>query len=304
MAIEHESVLDALLTTISAISTVGYSPPHPLSTGGKVLAIFLIVGGVLGIALIISVLTEYFMEGYLRGALERRAIDRQIRELNEHYIVSGFGRVGREVGDCLTTANIPFVVLDVSPSALAAAQAVGYLFLAEDASHDEVLTRVGIDRARGLIACADSDTNNVYVTLSARALNPNLFIVARAAYADAEAKLYRAGADRVVSPYVMAGRHMADLASRPTVSDYLGFLFDGTKIDVRIQEVPVLQDSALAGCSIKELHRGVLGGGFVLAVDRGEERIHQVSPQLVVRPGDVLFVIGSGAQLSKVSSIK
>jgi voltage-gated potassium channel len=181
---------------------------------------------------------------------------------------------------------------------------LGYPHVHEDASHDEVLERVGIRRARGLVACADSDMNNVYVTLTARTANPQLFIVARAAQPDAEAKLLKAGANRVVSPYVMAGQHMAQLSARPLVADYLNLLFDGKEIGVRIQELAVDAGSALEGKSIRELHGTLLEGAFVLALDRDGQRTHDVGPDVVLAPGDRLLVVGSGERLGKLSTIR
>jgi voltage-gated potassium channel len=301
VVLEHETFLDAILTTISAISTVGYSPPHPLSTAGKVLAIVLILGGLFGIALVISLLTEYFIEGDVLGAWERRRMDRAIDQLHDHFIISGFGRVGREVAETLTQAGMRFVVLDHNPEPVAAAAAAGYVYIPENAAHDEVLERAGIHRARGLIACGDSDSNNVYVTLTARSLNPNIFIVARAAYADAEPKLYKAGANRVVSPYVMAGRHMAALASRPLVADYLNLLFDGQPIDLQIRELYVEPSSALAGRSVRELQATTLAGAFILALDRDGQRMREVQPDVVLEPGDHVLLVGTGGQLERAA---
>jgi len=301
--LDHESFLDALLTTVSAISTVGYSPPRPLGAAGKILAVLLILGGLFGIALVISVMTEYFMEGHRHGAWARRKMDKRIAALTNHFIISGFGRVGREVARSFSHAGVPFVVLDINTKALGAAQAAGYLYVEEDPSHDEVLQRVRIDRARGLIACADSDTNNVYVTLTARAMNPNIFIVARAAFQDAEPKLYKAGANRVVSPYVMAGRHMAHMAAEPMLADYLNLLFDGRQFGVRIQEIRVRDRPELAGHTVKDVHFTHLNGGFVLAIDRGDERIDHVGPDEVLGDDDRLLVVGTGEQLDKVATI-
>jgi len=303
MSIEHESLLDAMLTTVSAISTVGYSPPRPLHTAGKVLAIVLILGGLLGIALVISTLTEYFVEGHLYGAWERRRMDRAIERLRDHFIISGFGRVGQEVARSLTQARASFVILDVNPGTLAVAQAAGYLYVADDATHDEVLQRVGIDHARALIACADSDTSNVYVTLTARAMNPSLLIVARAAHEDARPKLMKAGASRVVSPYLMAGKHMAQLAANPAVEDYVDFLFDGAHIGVRIQEIRVDSGSEFAGQTVKDLHRTTLQGAFVLSIHRNSHRIDDVGPDVTLRPGDRLLVVGGGPEIENLTII-
>jgi len=223
--------------------------------------------------------------------------------LKDHFIIPGFGRVGTGVALTLRDTGFPFVVVDPNPDAVARAAQAGYLYLEADAAHDEVLLEAGIERACGLIACADSDGNNIYVTLTARSLSPNLFIVARAAYADVEPKLYKAGASRVVSPYVMAGRHMAALAARPLVADYLNFLFDGWQIDAQIREVAVDERSPLARKPVRELPNTALAGAFVLALDRNGERIQQVGPDVVVQPGDRLLVVGSGAQLQKLATI-
>lgn len=301
--LEHESLIDAALTTVSAISTGGYAPSRPLGVAGKLLAIFLIFGGLFGIALVISAMTEYFMEGHLYGAWEHRKTDRALQHLNGHFIISGFGRVGREVTRTLSLANVPFVVVDFNEEAVGRARDAGYLYMKEDASHDTVLERARIHHARGLIACADSDTNNVYVTLTARTMEPNVFIVARAAYPDAEPKLYKAGANRVVSPYVMAGRHMAQMAAEPLLADYVNLLFDGRQFGVRIQEIRVSDLDDLVGRTVRDLHESRLGGAFVLAIDRGDERIDRVGPDLVIRAEDRLLVVASGEQLGKLTTI-
>ncbi|MGH2447138.1 MAG: potassium channel family protein, partial [Chloroflexota bacterium] len=230
--LEHESLLNALLMTVLTISTASYSPNHPFDATGKVLVIILIAGGLVGLALAISAMTEYFMGGQLRSAWDRRRMDRAIERLNGHFIISGYGRVGREVARQFAEMDVPFVVVDINPEVIVRARDAGYLYMEADAADAESLAAAGLSRARGLVACADSDMNNVYVTLSARSANPDVFIVARAAYADASSKLYNAGANRVVSPYVMAGRQMAELAARPLVADYLNLLFDGKQIDV------------------------------------------------------------------------
>jgi voltage-gated potassium channel len=231
-------------------------------------------------------------------------MDKEIAKLREHFIISGFGRVGQEVARSFAPAHIPFVVVDINETSLNAARAAGYLYVQADASRDEVLQAVGVERAKGLIACADSDAKNLYVTLTARAANPDLFIVARAAFADAQPKLYKAGANRVVSPYVMAGRHMAQMAADPPLADSLNLLFDGRPIGVLIRELRAAEMPELIGHTIKDLHDTILEGAFVLAIDRGADRIQSVGPDLVVGPDDRLLVVGSGAQLERAATIK
>lgn len=304
MTIEHESFIDAVLTTVSAVSTVGYSPPRPLSVAGKILAIVLILGGLTGIAVVISLLTEYFMEGHLHGAWERARMDRSISRLHDHFIIVGFGRVGKEVARQLAAAKRPFVVVDTNEQALENAQALGYPYRSGDAASNEVLAALGVDRAAGLIACADSDVQNVYVTLTARTVNPSLLIIARAAYADAEPKLYNAGADRVISPYVMAGRQIAQIAANPRLADYLNLLFDGKQIGVQIIELRVEDMPDIAGKRVSDLHRSLLHGAFVLAIDRGNDRLEHIEAEEVIRPGDRLLLVGSGAAMQKLVTIE
>lgn len=304
MTLEHQTFLDALLTTVSAISTVGYSPPRPMSEAGKVLAILLIVCGLFAIALVISVLTEYFTAGHLHGLWERHRMENAISRLKDHFIISGFGRVGREVARTLHEAGDTFVILDRNAEALDAARSMGYLYYQGDASHDEVLEEVGVHRAKGLVACADSDVNNVYVTLTARSLNPDLFIVARAAQPDAEPKLFKAGANRVISPYVMAGRYMAQMAADPPLGSYLNLLFDGKQIGVRIFEVRAEDVPDVAGREVRELHHTVLHGAYVLAIDRNGERIDHVGASEIIRPNDHLLLVGSGEELERLATIE
>jgi voltage-gated potassium channel len=231
-------------------------------------------------------------------------MDRTVSRLRDHFIIVGFGRVGKEVARQLSAARRSFVVVDTNEQPLEDARAAGYAYFPGDASSNEVLSAVGIDRAAGLIACADSDVQNVYVTLTARTANPSLHIIARAAYADAEPKLYNAGADRVISPYVMAGRQIAQIAANLRLADYLNLLFDGKQIGVQIMELRVDDMPEIAGKPVSDLHRTHLHGAFVLAIDRGNDRLEDVAAEEVVRPGDRLLLVGSGAVMQKLATIE
>ena len=231
-------------------------------------------------------------------------MDRAIGRLKDHFILVGFGRVGKEVARQLSLAHRSFVVVDANESALSDASTAGYVYVRGDAADNAVLTAAGIQRAAGLVACADSDVQNVYVTLTARSVNPSLFIVARAAFSDAEVKLYNAGADRVVSPYVMAGRQIAQIAAHPRLADYLSLLFDGKQIGVQIVELRVEDMPQLVGLRVSELHRTILEGAFVLAIDRGEERLEHVLPGERIQSDDRLLVVGSGAAVEKLATIR
>ena len=213
MRIEGWSILDAAYMTILTFTTVGYDEVRPLSSAGRFFNMFMMVIGV-GVMLYIltSVVQIVVEEEILRTLFRRRRMKSQLAKLRNHYIVCGFGRVGREVALTLKEESVPIVVMDRNPEALTEAEELGMLGIEGDPTRDEDLLLVRVREAYGLVAAAGSDTDNVYITLTARGLNPNLRIVARATREDAEAKLMRAGADVVVQPQAIGGRHMAQSA--------------------------------------------------------------------------------------------
>lgn len=290
--------VDAILTTVSAVTTVGYSPPRPLSAGAKLFTSVLILSGVGTGIYVLGSLTEFLVEGGLRGSWQQRRMVRRMEGLEDHYIISGFGRVGQQVATQLDSSGIPFVVVDSNPETIAVARARGILFYEADATRNPVLEAVGVRRARALLACADSDVNNVYVTLSARALNPDLYIVARAAGSDAEQNLYNAGASRVVSPYTMAGNRMAHLAVQPLAADYIDVVIHGQDLGVQIEERVVPPGSPLVNRTVGDIRKRELTGGHVLAVEHDGRLITFVDDDLVIAADDRVLVAGTSAQLA------
>lgn len=218
-----------------------------------------------------------------------------IEALNGHLILCGYGRVGSTVARELDHVGERFVVVDVNPASIDAARADGHLVVAGDATIDAVLREAGIARARGLITAIDSDANNVYVTLSARALNPDLFVVARANQDGSEAKLVQAGADRVVSPYTRAGRQIAELAIRPGVADFIDFALSHGEPAFTIEAVEVRAGGALDGQGVGALRdRGI----FSLAVARGDRDFEPNPPaERILRAGEHIIVSGSADTL-------
>jgi voltage-gated potassium channel len=291
--------VDAIFTTVSAITTVGYSPEHRLSASGKIFATILILAGVGTGLYVLGTLTEFLIEGGLRGSWRKRRIFKQMERLTDHYIISGFGRVGQRVATQMEDSGAPFIVVDRNPEVIAVAAERNLLFLEGDATSDAVLEAVGVKRARGLLACADSDVINVYVTLSAHVLNPDLYIVARAGNTDAEHKLYNAGASRVVSPYTMAGNRMAHLAVQPLAADYVDMVVRGHHLGVQIEERVVMLGSPLTNRSVGDIRRHELSGGQVLAVEHNGELITFVDDQLVLDANDRILVAGTAAQLTQ-----
>jgi voltage-gated potassium channel len=292
------SPIDALYTTVSAVTTVGYTPSHPLSQTGELFATVLILAGVGTGIYVLGSVTEFLVEGGLRGNWRRRRILRTMDALSDHFIICGFGRVGQQVATQLQGTGVPFVIVDGNPVTIRVAEARGLLYLEGDATVDGVLERVGVRRARALLACSDSDVTNVYITLSARALNPNLYVVARAAVAAAEQKLYHAGASRVVSPYAMAGNRMAHLAVQPRAVDYADMALRDDLFQVQIEERMISAGSSLLDRTVGDVRASELDGGHVLAIERDGELLTYVSDEMVIASGDRILVAGTAQQLT------
>jgi len=302
IVIEGWSFIDALYMTIVTITTVGYAEVHPLSVGGRIFSIFLIVGGVSGALYTVSAIVGYVIEGHLGTTLGRRRMERNIAKLREHFILCGYGRVGQEIARIFTEEGVPFVVIDKDRDSIAAAEKEGYLYVLADATDDEGLKEAGIERARGLVVAAGNDADNVYTTLSARETRPDLFIEARASSNTAGAKLKRAGANRIIAPYSLGARRMAQLALRPTVVDFIDTVIYRRGRELQMENIVVGSNSALAGLTVEETrHRtkaAILAiskkDGKLLANPQGEETIES---------GDRLITLGTKKQLAALEEI-
>jgi voltage-gated potassium channel len=292
------SAADALLTTVSAVTTVGYASPRALSAGAKLFNTALILAGVGTGVYVLGSLTEFLVEGGIHGNWQHRKGLRRMQELEHHYIISGFGRVGQRVAMQLADSSAPFVIVDTNPDTIAVAHGHGFLCHEGDATRNVVLEVVGVKRARGLLACADSDVNNVYVVLAARALNPDLYIVARAADPDAEQNLYNAGASRVVSPYTMAGNRMAHLAVQPMAADFIDVVIHGQNLGVQIEERVIPPDGPLVDRAVGNIRNRELAGGHVLAVEHDGQLITFVEDDLILSANDRILVAGTSDQLA------
>ena len=224
-------------------------------------------------------------------------MERRVAKLTDHYIICGYGRVGRQIAEDFKRERCTFVVIDVTQSSLEQATADGLSVIYGNATEDEVLHRAGIDRARGLIAAVANDADNIFVTLSARALRPEMPIVARANYEDAVRKLRLAGATRVVSPYSMAGQQMAQLAVRPAAVDFVETLLRGAGGDLLLEDVRVAPGSALVDMSIAAARARFAGGATLAAILRAGQLLAPPPDDLRLQPDDVLAIVGTDAQL-------
>jgi voltage-gated potassium channel len=287
--------------TVITLTTVGYREVRVLDVSAQLWTMLLLITGVgtLFYAAVSSV--ELVVEGTVRGYFGRRRVKAAIGRLNGHYILCGYGRVGKQVA----ADDVSFVVVEQDQDILEECLAEGNLALLGEASDDEVLQEAGILRAGGLIAAVDSDADNVFVVLSARKLNPKLHIVARASSDESAAKLEIAGADRTLSPYAVGGRRLASLATQPLVVDFLDVVTRGEKgIEFRLEEFFVPEHSTIAEHTIGDLKIGERTGAIVLAI-RTTEGNFDTTPSADdrLRAGDTLIVLGSRGQIERLEQL-
>lgn len=301
--IEGYSLLDAAYMTVITISTVGFGEVGRLSPGGKAFTIVIILLGVGLVALLYGEIAEYVIAGHLGGTMKKRRIMRSIKELKDHYIICGYGRVGESVARELQAAGLSFVVVDRDPDAQSRCEECNFLFVNGEATADDALRQAGIERARGLVAALHSDADNVFVVLSARFLNPELTIVSRASNDDTERKLLAAGADRVFSPYRMAAHRIARQLTRPNVIGFLELAL-GRDLEFFLEEVMIALGSELVGKSMGEAGLRERTGANVLSVIRGGEgQLTDWSPSLRLAAGDILIVLGNQTQLQDLAKL-
>jgi voltage-gated potassium channel len=287
---EHESAWAAFVRTLDTVATTG-SIPEPTNAGGQVVKVLLTLLGVGTLFYALVTITELFVSGHLGQLLTDRRERRMTASLSDHYIICGYGRVGRQVARDLRAAGVRYVIIDHDVANREQAE-VGVRFIHGRSSDVETLRDAGIERARAVIACVDSDAENIFICLTARELRPDIAIVARASLEDTESKLRRAGADRVISPYRESGHEMARLALHPNVFGSM----DVTD-EYRLEEIAVAPGSTAAGGSLEEVRGSVLIVG-VRRADGGFEP--QPPPDAVLREGDVVMAMGTGPALARI----
>jgi voltage-gated potassium channel len=295
--------LDALFMTFTTITTIGYGEVKPLDGPGRVFTMMMAVAGIGAFFYTFSVVLDHLVVTGMADPRGRRRMERRIAELEEHVIVAGLGRVGRQAATELAEAGTRFVVLDPGPGAARFAEDRGYLHLAGDATEDAVLERAGVRRARGLIATTANDATNMYIVLSARVLNPGLRIVARAADEDSVPKLLRAGADRAISPYAIGGHRLAHLILSPAVVDFFETALKRGQEALAIEDIALPPTSAAMGRTLEALQVRQATGASVLAVLRESAPIPNPPADLMLRAGDRLLALGTGEQLERLEQL-
>ncbi len=301
IVIEGWDMLEALYMTVITVTTVGFQEVHPLSRAGKIFTMFLIVFGVGFILYFLSSITGMMIEGTLKDVFGRRKLEKKINQIEGHYIVCGFGRIGRTVSQLLREKPIEVVVIEKDPGCIPLFQEKNILYVLGEATSEEFLLKAGILRAKGLVAAASSDADNVYITLTARGLNPGLFILARAAEESSIIKLTRAGADKVVSPYDIGARSMANTILRPTVIDFIELAMHNRSLDLQMEELMVGKQSEIKDLTLMESAIRKDFDLIVVAIKKGTgEMIFNPSPQAKIQVGDILVALGDRGNLSRL----
>ena len=293
MLIEGWNVWDAFYMTVTTVATVGYGEVHPLSPRGRLFTVALIFGGVGTLFYTVTLLATIIVEGGLHQRLERRRTARMLEQIKDHFIVCGYGRIGSIIAAELHQQGVPLAVIERDPERVRQAVDRGWLALEADASREEVLAKAGIHRARGLITAVGTDAENVFTVLTARVMRPDLFIIARVESDDAEHKLRRAGADRVISPYQIGATQMVQTALRPAVVDFFHLATSSDRLDLSMEQVHIKDDSPLANQTIVDAGIRQRFGVIVVGIKRaGGGMDFNPPPEAVMRSGDELVVLG------------
>ncbi len=300
--IEGMGFSQALYMVVITLSTVGFKEVSELGTGGKYFTIFIIITGVISLSFAVGALVELLLVDIFGERAGRKRMNLRIRKLEGHYVVCGFGRVGENVCRELTATTRDVVVVEQDEAAANRAADEGFLTVAGDSTQVAVLEQAGVGRARGLVSALHTDAENLFVTLTARSLNPSLYIVTRSVFPESTDKLLFAGADRVISPYVMSAKRMANLLQKPSVCDFLDIVAHAEDIEYRIEEVVVGKGSPYAGKTIADSRLRAETGALILALRSAGRDDFDTNPgrDMVLKEGDTLIVMGTGEQISSM----
>lgn len=301
MTIEGWNFLDSLYMVVITLATVGFKEVHALSPAGVIFTILLIVFGLITIYYVIRLVSEYILENKLEETLKYKKMEKTLRNLSGHYIICGFGRVGHQVAQELTHDHTNFIVIERDPQLVETAERAGYSCITGDATDEDTLKRAGILNAKGLIVCLGEDSDTVLTVVTARSMNKDIFIVARANGENTAGKLLKIGANRVVSPHQIGGFRMANFAVNPTVADFIDDIQDLSNTEVRIDDVIVSNNSPVAGHSIADRMSNRTYGVTVLAIHKQDgEAIINPTGDVMIDAGDRLILLGTQAKLDSV----
>ncbi|MGD9581593.1 MAG: TrkA family potassium uptake protein [Vampirovibrionia bacterium] len=304
MFIEGLNTIDALYMTIISLTTVGYETVKPLTWAGKVFTCVYLLFSVVIFLYLASEFARRVISFNVKEILTKRQMDSRIKNLKNHYIICGFGRTGMSIASKLTVEGLEFVVVDNDMEAITEANSMGYLTVVGDSTDDEALIEAQVKNADGVFACLSGDADNLFVTIAAKDLNPELDIVVRCLSVTNKARFTKAGASVVVLPYTICGGRMVSSVVRPVVADFLDEALDVEQgLELKIEQIQLPVDSIVCGKSIIDAEIRPLSGAFVLAIKRKETFIHNPTSDIVLHPNDILIVLGSTVQLINLENI-
>ena len=304
ITVEEWSFFDSLYMAVITLTSVGYGEVHPLTTQGRVFTMGLLLTGVFSLFFAATAAIRSIVDGELTGQLVRDRMEKKLQSLTDHIIICGYGRMGRLVAHEFTQQAIPFVVIERDDHLFADFKADHGVALAGDATHDETLRRAGIDRAKTLVTLAASDADNLFITMSARLMSDRVFIVARAEDEGAEKKLMKAGASRVISPYMIGGQRVAQAVLRPSVVDFIELATRSDYMALQIDETAVNKGSILCGQPLRDTGLRQDLGLIVVAIKRPDGRmIFNPAPEAEIIEGDILITLGPKKQQDQLRTL-
>ncbi|RLB05148.1 MAG: potassium channel protein [Deltaproteobacteria bacterium] len=305
VVLEHANLLDAFYMTIITLTTVGYKEVFPLGKWGRIFTIFIIFFGMGTVLYLAGSFTQMIIEGELRKILGRRKLENKIKSLRNHVIVCGFGRIGEVVSQEIRDhGSVDVVVIENDPKVLTKLEEGGYLYIPGDATEEDCMMRAGIKWARGLITVLNSDANNVYITLTARNLKPDIFIVARSSSPISEKKLLQAGANKVISPHYLGGKRIAQILLRPTVAEFIDFALHDPDIELSLGEIPVREKSVLDRVTLLESGIRQRLDLIIVAIKKASgEMLFNPKSETVIEAGDTLIALGKKQNLAKLEKL-
>jgi voltage-gated potassium channel len=304
MIIEGWPFIDALYMTVITISTVGFKEVNQLDGAGRIFTVFLVFSGVGFTLYVAAAIVQFMVEGRIRIIMGRRRLDKKIERLKNHYIVCGYGRIGRVLCRHLRRANIDIAVIEKDSELIPVMDADGVLYIAGDAADENNLIKAGIERAKAVVAALATDTDNVFLVLTARQLAPELLIMARSSQDTAKIKLRAAGADFVESPYSMGAVSMAHRIIRPTVTSFLDLAFAHKRRDIQMEEIPVSPSSEMANVQLKDSGIRQKYNLIIIAIMKPDgHMLFNPSFEAVITPNDTVIAVGEADNLQKLERV-
>ena len=301
---EDMPVFDAFYMTVITISTVGFSEIKPLSQVGRLITVIVIVSGISVLTFTLGQVARIFIEGELRRVLGRRKLEKQISKLNDHYIICGYGRIGSIISRELSNENIPFVVIEQDSEKVKQLEEDNFLYLNMDATSEEALLQAGLKKAKGIVTAVKSDADNVFITLTAKGLRPDIFVLARASDVQNESKILRAGATRVVCPYLFGGRRMAQILKKPTVVDFIDSAMMDSQLGLSMEEAVIGPASDLIGKTLIDSQIRQRFGVVIVAIKKPtREMVFNPTPTEKLESEDTIVVIGKKEDLKRMNEV-